>query len=111
MDNNIRIIREGSYRHLLVNEVHVGEMEVCASRRIENAVEIWGFGIVNKYQGLGFGQQFLQEVINQYKEGTIILFVYKNNARAIHIYEKLGFRITGEYKCGTAWEMHLLPQN
>jgi ribosomal protein S18 acetylase RimI-like enzyme len=86
-------------------------MQVYSSFNLENAVEVWGFRISEEYQGFGFGQRFLREIIGRHEKNTIILFVYKLNARALHIYEKLGFRIVGEYMCGAAWEMRLLPQN
>lgn len=90
------------------NNTLMGRCRVCPSYYISNALELWEFGLMNKYWGKGLGQQFLQEVIAQYPNQTIVLFVYKTNARALHIYNKFGFKIVGEYRGGDyAWEMRL----
>ena len=90
------------------DEATIGRCRVVPSYYIAGALELWEFGIVGKYRGLGFGQQFLKEVIAYYPKQTIVLFVLKENKRALHIYHKLGFKITGLYRGGDyAWEMRL----
>ena len=70
-----------------------------------NRLEIWSFGIYREHRGNGFGQQMLREAIEVARGHKLVLYVDKDNARAIHIYKKCGFEITGRYMCDTAWVM------
>lgn len=55
------------------------------------------------YQGQGYGRAFLQELIAHigevYQTDRIYLSVYPNNRHAIQLYERYGFRFTGEVDC------------
>ena len=85
-----------------------GQCRVFPSKHMPNAVELWEFGLMGEYRGKGLGQQFLREIIEHHRGQTIVLFVDKTNSRALHIYEKAGFQIVGEYRGGAyAWEMRL----
>lgn len=57
--------------------------------------------IDKQYQGKGFGKQAVLALLDrlhvEYSADTIYLSVYKNNPRAIHLYEQVGFRFNGEY--------------
>lgn len=109
--NNIRITLYNSQYRIYLNGQEIGSVDRYPSRSIKNAVELWGFCIYTKHQDQGYGQQLLQEVIRRnQKKRAIILYVYKRDARAIHIYEKLGFSIAGEYLDGGAWEMRIYPR-
>ena len=59
-------------------------------------VEI-GFAVHPKYQGQGHGKDLVLKTIskaeNMFPDKTVILYVLRNNKKAIHIYEKLGFTI------------------
>ncbi len=52
------------------------------------------FAILEPYQGKGYGQQALSDLIDTYKINK--LWVRSDNERAIHIYEKAGFSRTKE---------------
>ena len=69
-----------------------------------------GIAFKQKYTNLGIGKIMLGKVIETAKEmglEQLELEVVANNARAIHVYESLGFKITGtlpdnmKYKDGT----------
>ena len=52
-----------------------------------------------QYQGKGYGQAFLQMLVEylqeRYATDMIYLSVYPNNSGAIHFYESIGFAFTG----------------
>lgn len=102
------LIFENRYYSFYQNGCHIGQCSCHPSLYLKNAVELWCFGIYGEYRGQGLGQQFLREVIEHNTGKTIVLFVEKTNARALHIYKKAGFEIVGEYRGGGyAWEMRL----
>lgn len=62
----------------------------------------WGRLLIDKkYQGKGYGKQavlaLLDRLRTEYSTDTVYLSVYRNNPRAIHLYEQIGFRFSGEY--------------
>ena len=67
-------------------------------------LEIWSFGIFGKYRGRGYGQQMLKEAIELAGDKKLMLYVEKDNDIALHIYEKAGFQIIGNYG-NVAWAM------
>lgn len=69
--------------------------------------EIWSLRIHDRYHNKGYGTQMLREFLAEFKhDKPLTLYVYKTNAVAIHLYEKVGFVICGEYPYGDyAWEM------
>ena len=62
-------------------------------------------------QGKGYGNRALPLVLEEmyalYGQRDIYLTLERENARAVHLYEKFGFRSTGEFDCGE--EIYLLP--
>ena len=52
------------------------------------------FVIFEPYQNKGYGQEVLSELISEY--GIDNLWVRSDNERAIHVYEKFGFKRIGE---------------
>lgn len=64
--------------------VMVGTVEVCPERK-----EISRLIIFEPYQNKGYGTQVVQELVSQ---GYKSLWVRSDNARAIHVYEKCGFK-------------------
>lgn len=58
-------------------------------------LDIIRLGVVPEYQGQGLGSRLLTEVISS-STLTTVLTVRKSNARALHVYKKHGFLITGE---------------
>lgn len=73
-------------------------------------LEIWSFGIYREHRGKGLGQQMMREAIKIANGNKLVLYVEKDNARAIHVYEKCGFKITGRYMRDTAWVMTYIGQ-
>lgn len=63
------------------------------------------------HQSKGFGTQaiplILEEMYALYGQCDIYLTLERENTRAVHLYEKFGFRPTGEVDCGE--EIYLLP--
>ena len=56
-------------------------------------------GIKKEYQGRGFGKKLLKELLEILKEKgikAVFLEVRENNAPAIRLYEKNGFRVLGK---------------
>lgn len=106
----LRIVpnERGEQLNFYTNGTKVGQCQIFSSFYVENAIELWAFGLYGEHRGKGYGQQFLREIVQHYATDTIILFVEKTNTRALHIYTKAGFRIVGEYRGGShAWEMRL----
>lgn len=93
--------------HWKLNEqrkLFMGKFEL---HEYNDRIELWGFRIFDRFQGKGHAEKMLAEVIALAKGKKLILYVLKCNTKAIHVYEKSGFKITGEYP-GTwdeAWEM------
>ena len=83
-------------------------VDEIADQGRNHAIKLVAFGIYGVYRGKGYGQQMLREAIEEANRirgnRRLFLWVMRNNTKAIHIYEKHGFKITDE--CGqNAWEM------
>ncbi len=65
----------------------------------EKKLEV-GFVVSSKFQGNGYGKKIVKETILKAKElfpeRKIVLYVKKNNVKAIHIYKKQGFKEVSE---------------
>lgn len=73
-------------------------------------IEIWDLRIYVDHRGKGHGAQMMKDLIQEYKEQMnhkpLVLYVYCINEIAIHLYEKYGFVIVGDYLSkGLAYEM------
>lgn len=68
----------------------------------EDTYNIWHLMIAEKYQGKGYGTKAVELCIDYIKSkpfgksNDVILSSNMDNSHAIHIYEKLGFKDTGE---------------
>ena len=63
-------------------------------------IEILNFCVDNIFQSQGYGSKMLSAFFNQFEANSSILEVRVSNERAIHVYEKYGFktiRIRKEY--------------
>ena len=63
----------------------VGTAEVSPDKKM-----LERFVIFEPYQNKGYGQEALRELIDKY--GIESLWVRSDNPRAIHVYEKFGFK-------------------
>lgn len=75
----------------------VGYAWVCRLRG--DPIPFVGLAVADDYQGQGLGRTMLTHLIDQARkagEKQLQLNVYKDNARAIRLYEKTGFVMNGE---------------
>lgn len=66
-------------------------------RRMQHRAEL-GISVIRKYWNCGVGSRLLREVISYAKENGIEILnleVRKDNMRAVHLYEKFGFKYIG----------------
>lgn len=67
---------------------------------------LWSFGVIETENRLrGYGQKMLNEIIALADGKPIRLYVQRSNVIALHIYQKVGFRIIGKYMGDEAWVM------
>jgi ribosomal protein S18 acetylase RimI-like enzyme len=57
--------------------------------------ELSFFSVNKALQHQGIGQYLFQYILKRFSDKTLILYVYKDNSPAIHIYKKYGFNIVG----------------
>ncbi len=57
-------------------------------------IEIANFNVLDNYQNKGIGTKLINYLIDKYKNivDNITLEVKKDNIKAIHVYEKMGFK-------------------
>lgn len=87
---------------------HIGR---CSIFKYPDRYELWNFRVFPGFKRKGYGTEMLKEVVKRYKrfikpDRPLILFVYKNNDIAIHLYKKLGFKITKDEE-KNVYEMQL----
>ena len=69
---------------LIVDDVNIGTVELCPERK-----EISRLIIFEPYQNKGYGTEIVKNLV---KMGYTNLWVKSENSRAIHVYEKCGFK-------------------
>jgi len=69
---------------VIVDSVKVGTVELCPER-----MEISRLNIYEPYQNNGYGTEVVKSLV---KQGYKSLWVRSDNPRAIHVYEKCGFK-------------------
>lgn len=78
----------------------------CSVYDKRNFYEIWSVSVDTKFRQQGYATLMLKRIIKKFKDKPLRLYVYKSNDIAIHLYEKLGFKIIGEFDGATnAWTM------
>lgn len=79
---------KGSYQEIEIFQdgVKIGEAEVDLNTKM-----LSGFNVFEPYQNKGYGTQIAKDLCDAY--GVNCLWVEADNARAIHVYEKCGFKI------------------
>lgn len=89
--------------HFIELNIKLSDGTLIGTAEIEpNEKMLERFAIFEPYQGKGYGQQALADLINTY--GIKKLWVRSDNRKAIHIYEKAGFSKSKE----TMFEMRRL---
>lgn len=68
---------------------------------LDDRFEIWKLKTREHNRRKGYAEMMLREFIEQFDfNKPLILYVYKTNKIAIHLYEKVGFKIIGDYPHG-----------
>jgi RimJ/RimL family protein N-acetyltransferase len=100
MDMSLSQMEKGQKIHLVVqyggNLVGSGEVRI-GSKRKSHVGEI-GISLASQYREEGIGTLLLKELIEEAKKhGLKLLYLhcFEINARARHLYEKLGFTLSG----------------
>lgn len=73
---------------------------VMSVQRGETSASLFGFGIIEKYRGKGYGKYFLSYILESLKENDrekVILQVESESKEALLLYKKTGFTILEEY--------------
>jgi len=76
-----------------------GSCEITPKRGYSSHLGSLGISLVAEYRDLGIGQEMMLEAEKQVKRlgvEVVDLEVFATNARAIHTYEKVGYKITGK---------------
>lgn len=96
----IECIQDGKYAQDVIfkcnpdDSMNIGRFRL---RVLHDRYEIWSLGITGEHRRKGYATQMLREFIQQFKhDKPLVLYVYKTNKVAIHLYEKVGFTITGK---------------
>ena len=72
------------------NDCKVGQFKIVNR---DDCREIWCFEIYGEFRGMGLGQQMLKELIEMFSDMPLELGCGKKNEKALHIYQKYGFKI------------------
>ena len=76
--------------------VLVREDDIVAYGHLDREDKLWlGICVVDTETGKGYGQMMMDYLLDDQKE-PIYLTVDKSNLRAVHLYEKYGFRLCEE---------------
>lgn len=86
---------------LAERQLKVGLIEVIDIDQIARTGEI-EIALLDKFNGYGYAQKAMQQMISQmfknYNMHKLFLYVDVENAAAVHIYQKLGFKTEGTIK-------------
>ena len=85
--------RKETINRIYLDDKHVGYVSIVNR---EDGLELTDFYIFKKYQGQGIGTNVLKILTKQYQH--LYLFVFKNNFRAIKLYQKLDFKVIEEHQ-------------
>ena len=64
---------------------------------IDDTGFLFNFKIYKKYQNMGYGTAALEYILTHFKITELSVLI--DNEKAIHMYKKVGFRITREFVC------------
>jgi RimJ/RimL family protein N-acetyltransferase len=86
-----------------VNGRMVGSCEITPKRGYSSHLGTLGISLLNGYRDQGIGQEMMIEAEKQVRRlgvEVVDLEVFEENVRAIHTYEKVGYKITGRIPDG-----------
>ena len=97
-------IQSFGYKRNPKGKIYTGQFDLYDR---SDKFEIWSLMVMERFRNKGYGTQMLTEFLSQFKsEKPLVLYVYKTNEAAIHLYEKVGFVITGDcHFTSTAYTM------
>ena len=83
---DLKILKDETFieHDIIVDGIKVGHIELCPERNEVSRLEIF-----EPYQNKGYGTKVVSLLV---EKGYTSLWVRSDNPRAIHVYEKCGFR-------------------
>lgn len=93
---NDRLKNKSVYYFILNDKIIIGT--ICLLN--ENEIYINDFAIFEEFQNNDFGTEVLNYIKNKYKNKNFELGVEKRNLKALHLYQKIGFKIFKEFNEG-----------
>ncbi len=89
-ENVVLLIND--YKNIIYNNKIIGSFLV---KNIDEGLLLDEIFIEKEYRNMGLGSSIIRKIIKE-SENNIYLWVYKNNDKAIKLYQKLGFSIKDE---------------
>lgn len=95
----------------------VGRCVIETSNK-DNILILWSVAVLSNQQKKGYGTQLVKEAVSYYEKfkkryksnRSLVLYVFKNNIKAINLYKKNGFQICGDYN-NDAYIMKYVPES
>lgn len=100
LKDSIEKIKQDKKIHLiaLVNGVFAGSAEVRRQERRKSHVGEIGIALIPEYRGEGIGTELLETLVDEAKQlklRLVYMHCFETNTRALHVYEKIGFKKSG----------------
>ncbi len=100
LSESLKKIKEGKKIQLvvLVNGVYAGNCEIRRREKRQTHVGEIGIAIAKSFREEGIGSELMSALIEEGKKlglRLLVLGCFENNPRALHVYEKLGFKRVG----------------
>jgi len=96
---NAYVHRKNSVAYAIYNDDIMVGMVILIDQGIKHRYSFADLFIADNYQNLGFATGAANCIIEKFKfeskYSNITIFVHESNTIALHIYEKVGFKITG----------------
>jgi len=94
---NNRLKNNSVYYFILNDKTIIGTICLLLNN---DEIYINDFAIFKEFQNNGFGTEVLNYIKNKYKNNNFELGVEKRNLKALHLYQKIGFKIFKEFDEG-----------
>lgn len=66
---------------------------------------IWNLSIKEEYRNQGYGLLMMQDILVRFGHRPVYLYVENDNTAAMHLYQKVGFRVCGKHPWADASHM------